>query len=80
MNPKSPEARNREDKPFEGMCISNTDILDSLTSRSPCPHCRKSRMYFCYTCCVPVCMLENKIPRISVSIYKMYVLCFNLKE
>ncbi|KAJ0181256.1 hypothetical protein K1T71_003341 [Dendrolimus kikuchii] len=68
MNPKSPEARNRDDKPFEGMSIADTDILEKLNTRSPCPRCGKSRMYFCYTCFVPVTILENKIPHISLPV------------
>ncbi|CAG9782929.1 unnamed protein product [Diatraea saccharalis] len=62
MNPKSIEARTREDKPFEGMVIGNTEPLDALKSRSACPKCGKSRMYFCYTCFVLVSQLEGAIP------------------
>ncbi|XP_075982928.1 tRNA-uridine aminocarboxypropyltransferase 1 [Anticarsia gemmatalis] len=62
MNPKSPEARNRDDKPFEGMIITNADEVEKLASRSACPRCGKSRMYFCYTCYVPVSQLEGRIP------------------
>lgn len=62
MNPKSLEARNRDDKPFDGLKISNSDALHSLGMRSPCPRCNKSRMYFCYTCFVPVNQLEGRIP------------------
>ncbi|KAI5635350.1 DTW domain-containing protein [Phthorimaea operculella] len=62
MNPKSPEARNRDDDPFEGLLIEAADPLSDLDSRSPCPRCGKSRMYFCYTCFVPVSPLEGRIP------------------
>lgn len=68
MNPKSPEARSRDDKPFEGLKMSNSDILDSLNSRSPCPRCGKSRMYFCYTCYIPVSRLEGRIPTCTLPI------------
>lgn len=66
MNPKSSEARSRDDKPFEGMRITNSDFLNDLINRSPCPSCGKSRMYFCYTCFVPVSILEGRIPTCSV--------------
>lgn len=66
MNPKSPEARSRNDNPFEGLKISNSCVLNELTSRSPCPRCGKSRMYFCYTCFVPVAQLEGGIPICNV--------------
>ncbi|XP_050349915.1 tRNA-uridine aminocarboxypropyltransferase 1 [Nymphalis io] len=62
MNPKSLEARNRDDNPFAGLKISNSNPLDDLNNRSPCTRCGKSRMYFCYTCYVPVSCLEGRIP------------------
>lgn len=68
MNPKSPEARNSDDKPFEGMVISSSEVIEKLTSRSPCPRCGKSRMYFCYSCYVPVTSLEGRIPVLKVVI------------
>lgn len=68
MNPKSPEARIRDDNPFEGMYISGSESLDNLNSRSACPRCGKSRMYFCYTCFVPVTLLESKIPHCRVRV------------
>ncbi|XP_063833852.1 tRNA-uridine aminocarboxypropyltransferase 1 [Ostrinia nubilalis] len=62
MNPKSLEARLRDDNPFENMAIENSEPLNSLNGRSPCPKCGKSRMYFCYTCFVPVSQLDGCIP------------------
>ncbi|XP_063374025.1 tRNA-uridine aminocarboxypropyltransferase 1 [Cydia amplana] len=62
MNPKSPEARNRDERPFDGMIISDSNCLNTLDSRSSCPICGKSRMYFCYTCFVLVSHLEGKVP------------------
>ncbi|XP_049887692.1 tRNA-uridine aminocarboxypropyltransferase 1 [Pectinophora gossypiella] len=68
MNPKSPEARNRDDKPFEGLIIDDTQVLNALVARSPCPRCGKSRMYFCYTCFVPVSPLEGHLPQCRLPI------------
>ncbi|XP_059049367.1 tRNA-uridine aminocarboxypropyltransferase 1 [Achroia grisella] len=62
MNPKSLEARNCDDTPFEGMHIDHFEHLNNLKNRSPCPRCGKSRMYFCYTCYVPVSKLADRIP------------------
>lgn len=67
MNPKSQEARTREENPFEGMDIASAEPLNALVSRSPCTKCGKSRMYFCYTCFVPVAQIEGKIPLCRVS-------------
>ena len=77
MNPKSPEARNRDEKPFEGMVISSSETLDTLDGRSACPRCGKSRMYFCYTCYVPVSLIEGKIPicKVSTLLYSWSIIC-----
>lgn len=66
MNPKCSEARNRDDDPFQGMVIDSSEPLCTLNQRSACPQCGKSRMYFCYTCYVPVSVLEQRIPRCRV--------------
>lgn len=66
MNPKSLEARSKDDDPFKGMVIDDLEPLNSLKGRSPCPSCGKSRMYFCYTCYVPVSELKNRIPQCKV--------------
>ncbi|XP_053601415.1 tRNA-uridine aminocarboxypropyltransferase 1 [Plodia interpunctella] len=63
MNPKSKEARTRDDKPFEGMMIADAAALAALEGRSPCTKCGKSRMYFCYTCYVPVDQIKDHIPQ-----------------
>lgn len=72
MNPKSLEARNRDDKPFEGMLSADGAPLNDLKGRSPCPRCGKSRMYFCYTCYVPVSELIGHIPICRVSDIEMF--------
>ena len=36
--------------------------------RDICPKCSKSRMYFCYTCCLPMNALRPIIPKINVSL------------
>lgn len=66
MNPKCEEARSRDDHPFQGMAIGGSEPLEKLSTRSPCPRCGKSRMYFCYTCFVPVSLLQGQIPVCTV--------------
>ncbi|XP_072935907.1 tRNA-uridine aminocarboxypropyltransferase 1 [Epargyreus clarus] len=68
MNPKSPEARNREGNPFEGLLITDSQILNKIDNRSCCSRCQKSRMYFCYTCFIPVPQLEGCIPHCKLPI------------
>lgn len=67
-NPKSEEARQAyiDKNPFDGLKIADTSVLNMLEGRHPCPHCGKSRKYFCYTCYVPIAELEGKLPRIKV--------------
>lgn len=66
MNPKSPEARKRIENPFVGLKINDMQVLQSVKSRNACPRCYKSRMYFCYTCYVPVSTLEGRLPSCNV--------------
>lgn len=54
---------------FDGMDISDDwQILFTINERQPCRKCSKSRKYFCYTCYTLNADLENKIPRLQVSI------------
>ncbi|XP_041973803.1 tRNA-uridine aminocarboxypropyltransferase 1 [Aricia agestis] len=68
MNPKSLEARKRDEKPFEGLVIFNLEALHEVKNRSACSKCGKSRMYFCYTCFIPVSQLKNQIPQCKLPI------------
>lgn len=52
--------------PFEKLKISNNDILNQVEERSPCPKCRKSRKFFCYSCYVPVDRLAGILPNVEV--------------
>lgn len=66
-NPKAEVHQNlRDDKPFEGLQISDSAILDTLVGRHPCPKCAKSRKFFCYSCYVPIRQLEGKLPKLDV--------------
>ncbi|XP_068628350.1 tRNA-uridine aminocarboxypropyltransferase 1 [Battus philenor] len=68
MNPKSPEARKIIGNPFEGLLITNAEMLDKIEARSSCLSCGKSRMYFCYTCFLPVSQLVGHIPMCKLPI------------
>lgn len=76
MNPKSPEARKQDLNPFEGLKISDSEVLNDLHYRSACSYCGKSRMYFCYTCFVPVNQLEGKLPVCSVRIFYLILIIY----
>lgn len=68
-NPKSPEARQAyiDQRPFEGLQISDNSVLNELAGRHPCPNCGKSRKFFCYNCYVPIAELKGSIPQVKVS-------------
>ena len=55
-----------EDNPFSGMVgISDTSKLSTVTDRTVCPECKKSRKYYCYTCYVPVKETRDIIPQVT---------------
>lgn len=52
------------ENPFSSLKIDDWSFLLSR-ERHCCPSCRKSRMYLCYTCNIPVCDL-SKTPSLKV--------------
>ena len=50
------------EQPFNLLKIGDTDELAKVTERSLCEICGKSRMYYCYTCFVPLQSTRNIIP------------------
>ncbi|KAL3837408.1 hypothetical protein ACJMK2_022769 [Sinanodonta woodiana] len=57
-----------EENPFKDLNITSADFLDSITGRSVCPKCQKSRKYYCYTCYVPVQGIEDRVPKVKLPI------------
>lgn len=53
---------------FPDLKISEASFLDAITERSCCIKCKKSRMYFCYDCYIPVKSLEGKLPCVEVGV------------
>lgn len=57
-----------DENPFEGLAISEAWArLGSLSERTTCSKCGKSRKYFCYTCYIPVAEIADDVPKIEVS-------------
>nr|KAG5702424.1 hypothetical protein BaRGS_027511 [Batillaria attramentaria] len=54
--------------PFPDLSIADTSILDTTESRHKCRKCTKSRKYFCYSCCVPMPQIQDKVPRIKLPV------------
>ena len=51
--------------PFADLNIADTSKLDSVTERTVCEICEKSRKYYCYSCYVPLPNTKNMIPRVT---------------
>lgn len=54
--------------PFPDLSIDDTSFLDTTESRHKCRKCTKSRKYFCYTCCVPMPQIQDKIPKLRLPV------------
>lgn len=60
------ESWHLDQNPFDGFKIDDNSILNNLEGRQPCPECGKSRKFFCYTCYVPILLLEGKLPAVKL--------------
>ena len=63
-----------EEQPFPDLKISSAEFLDSLSGRSKCPKCKRSRKYYCYTCFIPVEEIAGKVPKLMVSCFVDFIL------
>ncbi|XP_012274921.1 DTW domain-containing protein 1 [Orussus abietinus] len=63
------EAKQRiiDRNPFKMLKIADAQILDTIEGREMCETCKKSRKFFCYTCCAPV-IDQKYIPRVKLPI------------
>lgn len=57
-----------ERDPFSHLQLASFLPLEMLKGRSKCSGCGASRKYFCYTCCLPVDELMNKIPVVEIPV------------
>ncbi|EZA56690.1 hypothetical protein DMN91_000159 [Ooceraea biroi] len=64
---KSEEQAAIDRMPFQNYRIADTEILKTIEGRTCCESCRKSRKYFCYTCCTPV-IDRRYFPRVKLPI------------
>ena len=51
--------------PFDLLNVGDTQELKKVTERSLCKICGKSRMYYCYTCYVPLDTTFHIIPKMT---------------
>lgn len=69
--PKEPVQTNESlghRNPFEFMKIDDSQFLNTIDGRSPCPKCSKSRKFFCYTCYVPVENVADRLPKVQLPV------------
>ena len=64
-----------EENPFPHLKVTSAKSLDDLEGRTNCPKCGRSRMWYCYTCYVPVAEVAEKIPNIKVSLPGNLIRC-----
>ncbi|XP_071942586.1 tRNA-uridine aminocarboxypropyltransferase 1-like [Antedon mediterranea] len=51
---------------LKNLKLASHSILESMNGRSPCPNCKASRKFYCYTCYVPVEELKDKVPQVKL--------------
>lgn len=60
-----------QDNPLQQLQLASHKVLEKAqkSGRSKCPRCNSSRMFYCYTCFVPVETVPTKeIPTVKVNI------------
>lgn len=60
-----------QDNPLQQLQLASQEVLEKAkkSGRSKCPQCSSSRMFYCYTCFVPVETVPTKeIPTVKVNI------------
>jgi len=70
------------DNPLEQLQLASQEVLEKAkkSGRSKCPRCSSSRMFYCYTCFVPVETVPAKeIPTVKVNIsYRLFIILLYL--
>lgn len=67
-----------QDNPLQQLQLASQEVLEKAkkSGRSKCPRCSSSRMFYCYTCFVPVETVPTKeIPTVKVNIsYRFFII------
>ena len=53
---------------FDQLAIDDNSWLDEVDSRVTCHKCQRSRKYYCYSCFVPVGGIDDRLPKVHVSV------------
>lgn len=68
-----------QDNPLQRLQLASQEVLEKAkkSGRSKCPRCSSSRMFYCYTCFVPVETVPTKeIPTVKVNISYDFLIIF----
>lgn len=67
-----------QDNPLQQLQLASQEVLEKAkkSGRSKCPRCNSSRMFYCYTCFVPVETVPTKeIPTVKVNTsYRFFII------
>lgn len=67
-----------QDNPLQKLQLASQEVLEKAkkSGRSKCPRCSSSRMFYCYTCFLPVETVPiTEIPMVKVNIsYESFVI------
>ncbi|XP_076339609.1 uncharacterized protein LOC143240672 isoform X3 [Tachypleus tridentatus] len=57
-----------EEDPMSRFRIDSCEFLNHITKRGVCSKCLKSRMYYCYSCGIPIDSVKDKIPKVQLPV------------
>lgn len=57
-----------EEDPMSKFRIDSCEFLNHITKRGVCSKCLKSRMYYCYSCGIPIDSVKDKIPKVQLPV------------
>lgn len=62
-----------EETPFPDLSIADFEFLSGLEARERCPHCGRSRMFYCYNCFTALPSLADHLPKVKLP-YKVHII------
>ncbi|KAG1665119.1 DTW domain-containing protein 1 [Nymphon striatum] len=64
----SPLMVNKDSQFLDDLQIRSTSALDRFDARTLCPICKKSRMFYCYSCYIPVPEIKHLVPKVKLPV------------
>ncbi|XP_022251436.1 uncharacterized protein LOC106467529 isoform X2 [Limulus polyphemus] len=57
-----------DEDPMSKFRVDSCEFLNHITERGVCSKCLKSRMYYCYSCGIPIDSVKDKIPQVQLPV------------